>query len=394
VTDQPQGSAGGLSGLSTGAKVGAVAIVAMLAGLLMEGRVQFFRSYLFAYLFWLGLGLGSFAIVMLHNLTGGEWGQPVRRLLEAATRTIPLLGILFLPLLAGIGSLYEWSHHDAVHHDPILQHKAPYLNVPFFIGRAVFYFAVWIFWSRTVLKLSAKYAQDGDEATRRKRNMMSSTGLVVYIVTMSFASFDWGMSLEPHWFSTIYGMHFVVGQALAAFAFVVLKAARLWRDEPFASAWPKGRFTDLGNLLLAFTMLWAYISFSQFLIIWSGNLPEETPWYLHRSAGGWLNVAGLLAIFHFGVPFLLLLRAENKRKAKQLIRIAVILLVMRAVDMFWLIAPAFHRESLSISWLDPVALVGLGGAWLFAFDRNVAQNPPSAQAEPETGPGLQEAPAS
>ncbi|MHC4959915.1 MAG: hypothetical protein ACYTGN_16240 [Planctomycetota bacterium] len=390
MTEQPQGTAGGLS---MGAKVGAVALVALVAGLFVD-KEQFFRSYMFAYLFWLGLGLGSFALVMLHNLTGGEWGQPVRKLLESATRTIPLLGILFLPLLAGIGSLYEWSHADAVDHDVILQHKAPYLNTPFFIGRAVFYFAIWIFWSRAVLKLGAKVAQGGDEATRRRLTMMSSTGLVMYFVTMSFASFDWGMSLEPHWFSTIYGMHFVVGQVLAAFALVVLKAARLWRDEPFASAWPKGRFTDLGNLLLAFTMLWAYISFSQFLIIWSGNLPEETPWYLSRSAEGWLNVAGLLAIFHFGIPFLLLLRAENKRKAKQLIRIAIILLVMRVVDMFWLIAPAFHRDALHVSWLDPVAVIGLGGAWLFVFDRNVAANPPTAHGEPEADPGLKEAPAS
>lgn len=330
-------------------------------------RQQFFQSYLFAYVFWLGIALGCLGIVMLHNLSGGAWGLAIRRLLESGMRTLPLLALLFLPLLFGLHHLYEWARPEAVAHDAVLQHKAAYLNFPFFLIRAALYFTLWVGAALVMGRWSEQ--RDGEAGARAAARLraLSAPGLVVYVLTITFASIDWIMSLEPHWYSTIFGVHFLGGHGLAAFAFAILLSAILSRRAPAGGTIAPAYRVDLGNLLLGFVMLWAYFAFSQWLIIWSGNLPEEVTWYTRRNSGGWEWLARLLAAFHFFVPFLLLLSRRNKRRAESLAIIAATILVMRLVDVYWYTVPAFHPGEFTIHWMDVAAPVGLGGIWLAAF---------------------------
>jgi len=275
---------------------------------------QLLRSYLIAYLFWFGVALGCLPLLMLHHLVGGAWGFAIRRILEAATRTLPLMLLLFLPVLFGTHSLYEWSRAEIVARDGILQAKHAYLNVPFFIVRAAVYFLAWITFASLLNRWSAEQDETGNPALIRRFQLLSAPGIVVYTLGISFAAIDWAMSLEPHWFSTIYGMLFIVGQSLAALAFVIPVAALLSESPPVSDFLTPDVFQDLGNLLLMFIMLWSYLSFSQYLIIWAGNLPVEIPWYVNRGRNGWQWVAAFLALVHFAIPFLLLLGRVNKRK--------------------------------------------------------------------------------
>ncbi len=358
----------------TAFRVGGGAAVLCLVGLFVD-RDQFFRSWLIGFLFWLAPALGSLAIVMLHNMTGGAWGFTIKRLLEAAMRTLPALAALALPILLGIGSLYEWSHADVVANDEILQRKEAYLNVPFFIVRTVLYFAIWIFLARKLIRLAERYDRTLNPKALRRIGFLSGFGLVLYFLTMSFASFDWGMSLEPHWFSTIYGVHFIIGQGLSTLCLAVIVCSRLVRHDPFSRWIEKSHFHDLGNLMLAFVMLWAYISFSQFLIVWSGNLPEETPYYLTRTQNGWQVMALVLVVCHFAAPFFILLSRRNKRTATTLARLATVLFLLRFVDYVWLIAPSFHHGEMHLSWLDVAAPVAIGGIWIGLFTRNLRGRP-------------------
>ncbi|MBI1898555.1 MAG: hypothetical protein HYZ57_09495 [Acidobacteria bacterium] len=339
--------------------VGIAALAATAVGAFLDSG-QFFRSYLIAYLFWLGLALGSLGILMLHNLAGGRWGVLIRRFLESAARTLPLMAALVIPILLGIPSLYEWSHQDVVAHDPVLLHKQGYLNVPFFVARTVFYFALWMV---LLLLLRRRSPEDLPASSSRA---VAGPGLILFVFSVTFASVDWIMSLEPHWFSTIYGAILVVGQTLQTFAFCVALLVILSRYRPFAGILQPGHFHDLGNLLLAFTVLWAYTSFSQFLIIWSGNIPEETPWYIRRSNGGWQFVSVALVTFHFFVPFAILLSRYVKRRGRLLARVAVAIIVVRFIDLYWWVEPSYH-QSFGLHWMHLVALLGVGGVWLFFF---------------------------
>ena len=282
---------------------------------------------------------------------------------------------MFVPLLFGIHSLYEWSHDDVVATDPLLQHKAPFLNVPFFVIRAIAYFAVWILTSRLMLSIGKQVEAVGDRSIRNRQQVLSGPLLAVYVLTMSFASLDWAMSLEPHWFSTMYGVHFVVGQALSALCLSILLVTWLVRRGPYAALITDKQLHDLGKLLLAFVMLWAYISFSQFLIIWSGNLPEETPWYLHRLAHGWQSIALMLVLFHFAMPFALLLSSRNKRRIGLMSVLTAGILLMRVADYAWLLIPAWHPEGIHLSWMDPVAFAAVGGLWTSFFLRRLGSLP-------------------
>jgi hypothetical protein len=343
--------------------VAVVAGTALVIGGILD-RDQFFQSWLLAWLFWLAPALGSLGVVMLHHLTGGSWGFAVRRLLEGASRTLPWMALLFLPVLLGMGSLYEWTHADVVAADPILTRKSAYLNVPFFTLRAGVYFAIWIALARAQVRLAERYDRAPDPSTKHSLQRLSGLGLVLYVSTMTFASVDWVMSLEPHWFSTIYGVHFVVGQVLSTLCLAVVFSSLLAVREPYARWLGAGHFQDLGNLMLAFVLLWAYISFSQFLIVWSGNLPEETVWYLHRAHGGWQGVTLVLAALHFFLPFAFLIWRRTKRDPVRLARLALGLFLLRFVDLGWLVVPAFHHEGLHLAWMDLAALLCLGGIWL------------------------------
>ena len=328
---------------------------------------QFFRSYLVGYLFWIGIALGSLAILMLHQMVGGAWGFVICRTLESATRTLPLMGLLFVPLLFGMHHVYVWARPEAVAADELLQHKSPYLNFPFFATRAAIYFTIWIGIAYFMNKWSAELDRAAEPSLVRRLQRLSGPGLLLYGLTVSFAFVDWVMSLEPHWFSTVYGVMFMIGQALGALAFAIVVTALLVKRKPLSDVVAPSHFHDLGNLLLAFVMLWAYIAFSQYLIIWSGNLPEEIPWYLQRSSGGWQWVALLLFLFHFCLPFLVLLSRGAKRRVRILMTVAATLTVMRLVELFWLVAPAFHPAGFRLHWMDLGAPIGIGGIWIALF---------------------------
>jgi hypothetical protein len=362
--------------------VGAIGLLAGAAGALLAGVDQFLRSWLIGFMLVLGLSLGSLALLMLQHLSGGQWGLVSRRIFEAASRTLPLLAILFLPIALGLNRLYIWAQPAIVQGDAVLQAKTPYLNVQFFLVRAVIFFAIWMLLSYFLNKYSA--AQDRGEMavvpgdTVRFRTV-SAPGLLFFVVAVSFASFDWMMSLEPHWYSTIYGLMTVAGQALSALALTIVVLTILKETAPISTYVTPRHFHDLGKLLLAFVMLWAYLNFSQFLIIWSGNLPEEIPWYLNRFNGGWQYVALLLVVGHFALPFLLLLSRDVKRNPNLLAKIAIAVVVMRLVDLIFLIGPAFgahgaegaQAHHFPIHWMDIVIPAGLLGLWLFMFVRNL-----------------------
>jgi hypothetical protein len=333
----------------------------------MLNPTQFFRSYLLAYLFWLGIPLGCLAVLMLHHLVGGAWGAVIRRVLESGTRTLPLLALLFVPLLFGLYDLYSWARPETVAADALLQRKRPYLNVPFFVLRSACYFVVWFTISYFLNRWSRLQDQTAADPFERRMRLLSGPGLVLYVLTATFASVDWAMSLEPHWFSTIYGILVIVGQLLATLAFTIVVAALLGDAPPLSAVISPAHFHDLGNLLLAFVMIWAYMAISQFLIIWAGNLPEEITWYLHRTKGGWEWIALGLILFYFALPFLLLLARGIKQRAQLLVWVATAILVMRVVDIFWLVVPAFQPAMISIHWMDIMALMGIGGLWVATF---------------------------
>jgi len=349
-----------------GLAVGVVALAACGAGWIWSPD-QFFRSYLVAYLFWSGIALGCLPILMLQYITGGMWGAVLRRVLESGTRTIPLMAVLFLPIVFGMHHLYEWTHADVVAQDRILQLKASYLNVPFFLARAALYFAVWIAVMALLNRWSSAQDENDDPLLGKRLHYASRAGLLLYALTMTFASVDWAMSLEPHWYSTIYGILFIGGQVLSALAFSIPIAALLADRSPLAEIISADVFQDFGKLLLGFIMLWAYFALSQFLITWSGNLPEEIPWYLRRTGGGWQVVSIVLILFHFMLPFLILLSRDLKRNPKRLAIVAAGLIVLRFVDVFWLITPAFSPAAITFHWMDPLAAIGLGGLWLYFF---------------------------
>ncbi|HKT81942.1 MAG TPA: hypothetical protein VJP86_17055 [Vicinamibacterales bacterium] len=333
---------------------------------------QFYQSYLMGYMLVLGATLGCLALAMIHQLSGGGWGVLVRRPMGAAARVLPVLTVLFLPIVFGMHHLYEWTHADIVANDEVLLHKQLYLNTPFFLARAVIYFLVWNGVSYFLNAWSLQQDRTGDPAIAVKMQKLSGGGLLLYAATMTFASFDWLMSLEPHWFSTIYGVLIIGGQGLTALAVLIVVLVWLSRRQPLAPIVVPAHFHDLANLMLAFVMLWAYFSFSQYLLIWSGNLPEEIAWYLHRLQTGWRFVGMILIVFHFILPFVVLLSRRVKRQASLILKVAVGVLVVRLIDLFWLIAPEFHRTGIRVSWMDVVVPIALGGIWISAFLRQLS----------------------
>ena len=346
--------------------VGLIAAVLCAGGALIFPPV-FFRAYLSAYIFWIGIPVGALALLMLHHLVGGRWGFMIQRVLEAAIQTLPLMALLFIPLLFGLADLYPWAQTEVVAADPLLQQKAAYLNIPFFIARAVAYFAVWIVLGRLLATWSLQQDRSADDTLTLRLQRLSGPGLVLYGLTVSFAVIDWIMSLEPKWYSTIFGMIFMVSFGLAAMALAILATRFLESEKPLAQVVSPDRWHDLGNLLLALVMFWAYLNFSQFLLIWSENLAEEIPWYLHRIGGGWEWVAVALILFQFALPFILLLSRNTKRDSRTLAAVAAAILFMHWLDILWMVVPSFYPARFHFHWLDIAAPVAIGGLWLAAF---------------------------
>jgi hypothetical protein len=346
--------------------VGVVFVLIFLVGAFIDRR-QFFQSYLVAYIFWTGIALGSLALLMLQHLTGGQWGLIIRRVLEAATRTLPLMVLLFVPIVLGAGYLYPWTNHEFMAEKPVLVEKARYLNLSFFMLRSAIYFAIWLGFAYFLNAWSLEQDQTADRGLAKKMRMLSGPGLAFFVLTVTFAAIDWGMSLSPEWSSTIYGLIYVATWALSALAFTIAIMSVISNREPMAGLVKASHFQDLGKLLLTLVMLWAYFAFSQFLLIWSGNLPEEINWYLPRTRGAWGVIALVVIIFHFAFPFLMLLSRQTKRDPHKLVLIAGMVLLMRLVDVCWMIEPEFNRGGFHLNWLDFVAPFAIGGIWLTTF---------------------------
>ena len=334
---------------------------------------QLLPSWLLAYTFWLGLTLGCLGVAMMHHLSGGRWGFVVRRFLEAGFLTLPVMALLFLPIILGRRYLYPWVRPEALAVSPILQHQQSYLNTAGFACRAALFFAIWIGMAACLRRWSVEQDRNNSPAPTIRLRTLSGPGIVLYPLTGTFAFVDWVMSIEPEWYSTIFPLIVLIGQVLSAFAFLTVVLAWAARDEPFQHVVTPQHFHDLGNLLLTFVIFWTYLAFSQLLIIYSGNLPHEIRWYLHRSAGDWKWLVLGLATFQFFVPFFLLLSRTLKRNVRRLALVAGLVFAGQIVADFWTIAPAFHPTGLYVHWLDLAALLGVGGVWLAAFARTLRQ---------------------
>jgi hypothetical protein len=336
---------------------------------------DFFRSYLLGYLFWLGISLGSLAVLMLHHLAGGEWSFVIRRPLEAATKTLPMMALLFLPIILGLKHLYPWMNKTMMQMDIVLQKKVFYLNDVFFISRFFLYFGLWIIFSHFLNKWSDIQDRREDRELTYRLKQLSGPGLVMFGFTTTFAAIDWVMSLDPHWFSTMFGALFFVGQVLTTLSFMIVLMIFLSRRSPVAEYIRPKHFHDLGNILLAFVMLWTYMSFSQFLIIWSGNLPEEIPWYLHRSTSLGKTIAIILTVVHFAIPFALLLSRSVKRSSLMLGFVAAGILIMRPIDLAWNMGPTSSHSNDYFRWTDFILLVAIGAIWGFCFISYLKKRP-------------------
>jgi hypothetical protein len=336
-------------------------------GLLYSGSTIFLQAYLFSYLFWLGLSLGCLAVAMISYLTQSSWGYVFRWILEAGAKTIWLMLILFIPIGVGVLQLYVWAVPANVHADAALAQKSVYLNIPFFLIRSAIYFAVWIFLTQYLSRMAQQLATYSNPNKLRTLRTLSAIGIIVYFLTMTFAAIDWIMSLTPDWYSTIYGLMVILGQGLSAFAFVAVLLPRLADQEPLMAVIKTRNYQDLGALLLTCDMGWAYLAFSQLLIIWSGNIPGEVIWYYNRSAGGWLVVGILIATLLFAFPFLCLLSSRVRQSPAWLAGLGLLILLMSLVNNFWIVLPVFYPRELMLHWLYLVLPVAIGGLWMAAF---------------------------
>jgi hypothetical protein len=360
--------------------VGTVALVASGIGAFINLK-QFFFSYLFAVLFWMGLSLGCFVIVMIHHLTGGRWGYPTRRFLEAGFMVLPLMAVLFIPIFFGLHLLYPWAQETGT----VVKERYVYENDWAYIIRQVFFFFVLIWLATRLRKLSLEQDATNDAAPTRKARFLSGPGLVVFGLLVTFAAVDWIVSLEKNWYSTMFGVILAGGQILTAFAFSIIMVALFRNQQPFAATVTKVHFHHLGNLLLTFVLFWTYVSFGQLLIIYSGDIPPELEWYLHRIAGSWKVIVAVIALFHFFLPFFLLLFRSVKKHVAALTILAALLFVMHIVDTYWLVMPTLHQSGVSLSWMDITAPIGVGGLWVSFFLWRLK----AAPLLPRNDPGMQ-----
>jgi hypothetical protein len=361
--------------LRNGLTIGVLGSLACIAAVIIN-KDQFFFSFLTAGMFWLSILLGALFYTMIHHVVGARWSIVIRRLMESMAAAIPYLGLLLLiGIVVGIHSLYHWSHEEAVAADHLLQHKSAYLNQPFFIVRSVIYVLCWSLLARTLYKKSVAGDQAYDYADNSKSHAVSAPGLILFALTLTFAAFDWMMSLDPHWYSTIFGVYYFAGCAMSFFAFISLLTMMLQSCGYLEGVVTTEHYHDMGKLMFAFMCFWTFIAFSQYVLIWYGNIPEETIWYAHRWEGSWKYVSLFLAIGHFVIPFIMLMPRGSKRTKKILAGFAIWLLFMQFVDMHWLIMPNFHKHDFHLSWIDLVTWIALGGFTLHFIVRKLKKHP-------------------
>ena len=346
--------------------VGVIGLAGSAIGWLLDPQ-EFFRAYLTSYLFWFSIVAGSLAVLMLQYTTGGEWGLMIRRPLGAAARTMMWMAAFFIPVLIGMKSIYPWANVDWARHDPVVSQKLGYLNGTRFLAFAVVYSVAWIGWAWRIRVLSLRFYEDRSPYTDLSRRRWAAAGLPMIVLTLTFASIDWMMSIEPRWNSTMYGITFTVGCGLSSFAFVIFFLARLARTPAMAGILKPSHLRDLGNMMLAFVMFYAYTAFSEFLLIWYANIHEEIPHFLIRERGVWGFLAVLIVLFHFFLPFFMLLMRPIKDRPETIAVVTVIIIVMRYVAIYWLVAPSWYGDHFHYSIWNVATLIGIGGVWLYAF---------------------------
>jgi hypothetical protein len=347
---------------------GAVGMLATIAGFFVDSN-QFYHSYLWTFMFWVGLSIGCLGWLMIQYLTGGNWGVMIRRVAESSAKSLPLWLLFFIPVIIGIPVLYShsWANAALVAKDPVLQHKQPYLNTPFWVIRGFIYLGGFALLGFLLNRLSDREDREGGSGPLKAMAKISAPGMIFLIFGITFYSTDWALSLSAHWYSTMYPLLFIAGTGLSAIAFIIVMMVTLSEEQPLKQLMTHRHLHDIGKFMLANVMLWAYFSFSQFLIIWAGNLPEEIPFYKQRQVGGWQYVALALILGHFCLPFALLLSRDLKRNFKFLRRIAIFVILIRMVDVYWLVAGEYTPGHLNISWMDFTSLIGIGGIWFFVF---------------------------
>ncbi len=346
--------------------IGIIGLAASAGGYFVD-KEQFFFSYLTSFAFWFTLASGGLFLTMLHHLVGATWSVVLRRMTESLMWVLPFMAILFIPILFGLHDLYHWTHAEVVAKDALLQGKEPYLNSTFFIIRTVIYFAVWTALAIILSKLSTQQDGGHSENLRKKFVKTSAPGMILFALTTTFAAFDWLMSLDPHWYSTIYGVYVFAGGTCGMFAIVTLMLMSLRKRGVLKDVVTHEHYHDLAKMMFAFMIFWGYMAFSQYFLIWYGNIPEETIWFLHRWEGSWKIVTLILVFGHFVIPFLIMVTRGAKRNLGALKILAIWLLLMHLVDMYWLVMPTLHKHAVHISWIDFATLIGIGGIFFWVF---------------------------
>ncbi len=331
-------------------------------------------SYLVAFLFWLSIGLGALFFVLVQFATRAGWSVVVRRLAEQLMGSLILFVPLFLPVALGIGDLYHWSHPEVVAADPMLQGKSAYLNVPFFLLRAGLFLMLWALMAGWYRRLSLAQDLSGAHSLTRRMQRFSGPGIALFALSVTFAAFDWIMSLDPHWYSTIFGVYFFIGGLVAFLAALSLLTLALRRG-PLGGRVNEEHLHDLGKLLFAFTTFWSYIGFSQYFLVWYANIPEETVWFGHRLGGGWAHASWALALGHFVLPFFFLLPRGIKRRPVTLGLASLWMLAMHALDLYWLIMPNLQHHGPHVELMDLACFVGVGGLFLGLVAKNLSRDP-------------------
>jgi len=348
---------------------------------------RFFYSYLTSFVFFLSLSLGGMFFVIIQHLTRAGWSVVVRRLAEHLMKNVGLLAILFVPVLFGLHDLYHWTHAEEVLKDYLLQVKAPYLNIPFFVARVVLFFGIWIWVARKFFNLSVAQDSSGDHSLTLKMQKASTYGILLFGLSLTFSMVDWVMSITPHWYSTMFGVYFFAGSAMAALAAISLLALILRRAGFLQDIIRTDHYHDLGKLLYGFIVFWAYVAFSQYFLIWYANIPEGTSWYGLHFAGSWNTVAQVLVLGHFALPFIGFMSKHMRRNLKVQAVVVVWMLAMQFVDIYWVIMPNIDKSGFHASWGDIACFLGIGGlfvAVLFARMRTVSLVPVQDPRLPES----------
>jgi len=373
---------GGRTWMIRAAAVGAIGLAATAAGGMLDGRRALF-AYLAAFVYWVGIAAASMVFLMANEAAGSKWYIVVRRLLETIPAALTVLAVLFIPIALGAGRIFPWVDPTAATHLPVQpwahgegplaihlwEHRHPWMNLPFFLVRAVVYFAIWLGVAMLLRRWSLAQDRSGAPELKLKMRRLSAGGLPFVALAITFAAFDWQMSLSAFLFSTIFGVYWFAGSFVSAIAVLILAAAAASREEPLKSAINANHIHSLGKYLFAFTAFWAYIAFSQYLLIWIANLPEEVPWYLVRTNTGWKGVGIFLALFQFLLPFLILMPRERKRSWRPVVLMSFWILAVHYVDIYWVVMPTLSPGGPSPSWMDLAAFLGVGGisvAWVIS----------------------------